>query len=375
MPASNGKLKRFLVNVSLVGMGFLIAFVALEVVLRFLPVNGASKRLAVNADHPVLRYQPNRTFTWSTEWNFRQVNQVHVNNFGFVNTQDYDTASATPLLAVVGDSYVEAPMVPFEETYGGRLAEHLGTAARVYTFGISGAPLSQYLAYSDYARRTFKPEALVISVIGNDFDQSLAQYNQREGHHLFAPDARGVLQLTRVDYVPSAAKQFLRNFALTRYLVGNVQIERLLAQWKYGDTEENAPARYVGNTFAQADSARVAASRRAIDAFFDQLPARSGLPPDQVLFVVDAMRPHSYDDEHRALAEGSFFDLMRRAFIAQATAQGYIVIDMQQVFEARYQAQRQRFEWSHDNHWNVYGHEVVYESIVQSDFLTRLTQQ
>ena len=375
MSASNGKLKRFLVNLSLVGMGFVIAFVALEVVLQFLPVNGASKRLAVNADHPVLRYQPNRTFNWSTEWNFRQVNQVHVNNFGFVNTQDYDTASATPLLAVVGDSYVEAPMVPFEATYGGRLAAHLGTAARVYTFGISGAPLSQYLAYSDYARQTFKPQALVISVIGNDFDQSLARYNQREGHHLFAPDAQGALQLTRVDYIPSASKQFLRNFALARYLVGNIQVERLLAQWRYGDTEETAAARYVGNTFAQADSARVTASKRAVEAFFDELPGRSGLPPSQVLFVVDAMRPHIYEAEHRALAEGSFFDLMRRTFMAQATARGYGVIDMQQVFDARYQAEGQRFEWPHDNHWNAYGHEVVYESIVQSGFLARLTQQ
>ncbi len=371
MSGLEGKGKQVLTNALLVLMGFFVAFVALEVVLRFLPVTDAQKRLAVNAEDPVLRYRPKRTFTWSKGWNFRQVNQITINNFGFVNDQDYDTTSTTPLLAVVGDSYVEAFMVPFEETLTGRLAAHFGPRARVYSFAVSGAPLSQYLFYSDYVRRTFKPDALVIVVAGNDFDESLARYSTRRGYHLFTPDARGELVLTRVDFAPSPLKKFFRTFALARYIVGNLQIQGVVAQRRQNDASVSEAQRYVGNTLAEADTARVLDSKRAVDAFLEQLPARSGLPPSRIGFVVDGMRPHLYEDAQLAAAQGSFFDVMRRAFIAEARARDYHVIDMQTIFEGQHRIDGSRFEFSYDNHWNARGHEVVSGSVLESELLRR----
>ena len=81
--------------------------------LRFLRLNeGVRPRLSIPA-HSVRSLEPNRTFLWSAGWNFAIVNRVHTNNLGFVNDQDYVVGQPGPLLALIGDSYVEALMVPF----------------------------------------------------------------------------------------------------------------------------------------------------------------------------------------------------------------------------------------------------------------------
>ena len=93
-----------------------------------------------------------------------------VNNAGFVNDQVYRKEDEPPLLAVVGDLYIQAAMVPYPETLHGRLASNLEGRLRVYSFGASGAPLSQYLIWARHAVRDYGAQALVINVVGNDFD-------------------------------------------------------------------------------------------------------------------------------------------------------------------------------------------------------------
>src|SRR5215203_4239747 len=97
-------------------IGLLTPLLIAEVVLRFLPVRTGLETMTVNERNPVLRFTPNREFTYSKGWNLSLVNRGRTNNYGFVNAQDYDTTAHAPLLAVIGDSYVEAVMVPFAET-------------------------------------------------------------------------------------------------------------------------------------------------------------------------------------------------------------------------------------------------------------------
>ena len=81
-----------------------------------------------------------------------------------------------PLLAVVGDSMIEAAMVPYRETLQARLAKELAGRLRVYSFAAAGAPLSQYLIWARHAVREYGAQALLISVVSNDFDQSHSAY-------------------------------------------------------------------------------------------------------------------------------------------------------------------------------------------------------
>ena len=176
-------------------LGLLVPLGAAEIVLRFLPVSEGLRTEAVNHADPVFHFTPEREAIWSRGWRFEQVNRVRVNNAGYVNDQRYDAADPRPLLAVVGDSYVEASMVPYAQTLHGRLATVAGPSRRVYSFAASGAPLSQYLAWAREARTRWKAHTLVVVVVGNDFDESLADYKIGPGFHHYVESADGSLTL------------------------------------------------------------------------------------------------------------------------------------------------------------------------------------
>jgi hypothetical protein len=142
------------------------------------------------------------------------VNYAHINNAGFFNDQNYQEDDKTPLLGVIGDSYIEATMVPYAATLHGRLATGLEGRVRVYSFGASGAPLSQYLVWAHQAVRDLGAKALVINVIGNDFDESLAAYSNRLGFWLYITDADGDLRLRLFEYRPGPVRDLLAMSAL-----------------------------------------------------------------------------------------------------------------------------------------------------------------
>ena len=49
------------------------------------PCTEAPGRYLLNEENPVIRFEPNREFVWSRDWNFSIVNDVRINNFGFVS--------------------------------------------------------------------------------------------------------------------------------------------------------------------------------------------------------------------------------------------------------------------------------------------------
>ena len=349
--------------------GVLAPLVCAELALRLLPVYGGTHTLPVDEQRPIARLQPNREFTWSRGWNFSVVNTVRVNNAGFVSDVDYEPDAPGPLLAVIGDSYVEAAMVPFRRTCAGRLATMLEPEARVYAFGLSGAPLSQYLVWARHARDAFRPEGLIVLVVANDYDQSLIEYRAWPGYHHFAERDDGRLALVRLDFSPSFAYRMARRSALARYLVFNFEV-----RWRAETSAsrirswiEGTPARQGSSHRPPADPARLAASKRAVDAFLDLLPEYSGLDPERIVLVVDGIRPELYDDERLAEARGSFEAVIRRYLLADAGRKGYETIDLEPRFIAHYREHRQRFEWPQDGHWNALGHERCFEAVAGSE--------
>jgi hypothetical protein len=339
-----------------IAIGLLVPLLLGEAVLRLLPVRTGLRTLPINAANPIRRFPPNRSFTFSRDWNFSLINKGRTNNFGFVNDQDYDSTAHTPLLAVIGDSYIEAPMVPFPETMHGRLARCVDGHGRVYSFGASGAPMSEYLGEADFARSRFHPDAVLVLVVGNDFDRSLRWYTGSTGFHVFRRDSSGlVLQL--VNYKPSLYRRIVRHSALARYVILNLaggvdKADQLLRGGR-------ARPKYVGNTEASFTPERVRDSREAVDEFLKELPARSGLPPERILVMVDAIRPDMYNSDSLKAAAGSYFDLMRRYLVERAHAAGFEVIDMQPHFLRRHALDGSRFEFARDDHWNGRGHETA----------------
>ena len=110
-------------------VGFAVA--VLEIALRFLPVYSGTRALPVSATAPVFRFTPSRTITYSSGWNFRNANTVSANNAGFMSLLDYRREESRPVLALIGDSYIEGLVVPQTETLGRRLHAMLARGRRV----------------------------------------------------------------------------------------------------------------------------------------------------------------------------------------------------------------------------------------------------
>ena len=364
--------RQFLFPLLSVLLSIIACMASAEMLLRFLPVQSGLRTMPVNADNPVFHFIPQRNVTFSRGWNFDMVNHRRVNNAGWVNNQDYREQDVPPLLAVIGDSYIEAKMVPYEKTVYGRLAKTLEGELRVYSFGASGAPLSQYLIWARHAVEHYRARAVIINVVGNDFDESHLAYNTGPGWWVYAPGRDGNLQLRLVEYRPGWLRSVVYNSSLARYLYFNLQLGNAWTEIRsffLGSPARAAPP-YSGNTAARADPARVRDSLAAMDALFRDLPVIIGLPPDRILFTLDGFR---YPDAVAGGA-GTYFDLMRRAFRSRAEALGYQCLDLDPYFFAHYTAHAQRFEYPRDGHWNETGHAVASEALQTSKFMRRLTE-
>lgn len=346
-------------NIFLAAATLLVLFMIMEGVLRLLPVNAGFRTHPVNDAAPIAHYQPNRTYIWSRFPDFSMRNRIHANNLGFINNQDYTADDPRPVIAVIGDSFVEAAMVPYDQTVQGKLAAGLSPRYRVYSFAMSGAPLSQYLAYAQYARDTFRPEKMVIVIVSNDFDESLLKYKNSPGFHYFKPDADGKLNLQRIDFAPSYLRRILRHSRLCMYLVNNLQIQHTIAQLF---AEKTGPS--VGQTKAEASKERLHDSRMAVDTFLRLLPEYAGLARNDLILAVDALRPHIYTAEGREEAKGSYADLMRRYLLQRATKEGYLAIDLTKPFLEDYATAGKPFEFKKDGHWNARGHGVVAKTLL-----------
>ncbi len=359
-------LKFILFRIGAVMLGIAACCALLEIGLRWFPVNEGLQVLPVNAESPVPRFTPDRTSIWSRTWNFSVVNVVKTNNYGFISHRDYDANASSPLIAVIGDSYIEAARIPWKETAAARLQDIVGDKMRVYAFGMSGAPLSQYLQYAGYVAQEFQADRLVVLVVGNDFDESLLRYNARPGGHYFAEDRGGGLYLQRVDYDVSPWRKLVRRSKLGMYLATNVYLFHHLRATV--NIFRPGPA-FVGNTSAAPNDKRVSDSKRAVDEFLAQLPERSQLLPEHILLALDGIRPQLYHDGGLALVEDSYFAVMRRYLLEKARQGGFAALDLQPVFVEHYQQHNQHFEFLDDAHWNALGHQVFAEAAAQSSVI------
>lgn len=366
-------------NLGLVVASVVTFLLLAEVILNVLPVRSAYMIQPVTFTERVPRFKPNRDISWSKLWNFSLTNRRHVNNFGFVDDQDYDPDSKEPLLTIIGDSYVESLMVPFDKSIQGRLASNVAPRTRVYSFALSGSQLPTYLVFAGFARDVFHHSAAVIVIISNDFDESWLEFGRQPNRRLpkytyFTEDESGSVVMETIPYRPSTAKRILRRSALARYLLFNLEIGRVGERIMDLLRGEKSPV-YVANTVAAASSKRLQASRRAVDEFLARLPQVAGLKSEKILFVVDGNRSQIYGDISNETAEASFFNRMRRYFIAVASARGYEVIDMHPLFREHFRQHGQRFEFPIDNHWNSLGHSVAAAAVHRSRVFSTLNEQ
>lgn len=339
---------------------FVIPLAIFEMLFQLLPVRYPPHILRVDSRTPIARYQPNVDYTWSKGWNFSIVTKKHTNNFGFANSQDYFGSAENPLMVVIGDSFVEANQVENSEALGGILSKEAGTNGRVYSIGLSGAALPQYLAFAEFAKRELRPDSMVFVIIGNDFDESFRKYKSSPMLHYFEKNGE-TYDLKVGEFEVGLPQKIARKSAFVRYLMLNLGIKQVVQ----GVVRKNRGGheQFIGYVPRNVAEERLRDAKIAIDEFLRQLPDRSGLDADRILFVVDGIRPNLYPDTGLEETKGSFFDEIRTYFIQRAHKRGYETIDMQPVFTKSNRKDGSRFEFTNDLHWNRLGHQLVAREI------------
>jgi hypothetical protein len=362
-------LGRMLKASALVVASIVFCLLIAEGICRLLPVQTGREVQVVDAGHPFISFKPNREFTFSNGSLLTNARRGHINNFGFVNDQDYRPDDPRPLLAVIGDSYIEAAMVPYPLTVQGRLAALQPPNRRVYSFGSSGSSLIDYLYYAVEAHRHFHADWLVINVVNNDFDEMLRRYKQHPAFHYLVEQPDGSLTPVLLEYHPGLPRKVLRHSALARYLIFNVGnslpiLNRTLAILRRL-IEPLRPARAAEPSDVEAaEQLKIELSKRATLYVLDHLPEQVGLPVSRVLFLIDGYR--IYEPGQLAAARFGYFGVMRAYFIEQARQRGYEVVDMQDWFARRHERDGSLFQFPDDGHWNALGHEEAANAVLAS---------
>jgi len=347
------------------GAGIGGAMLLLEGVLRLLPVLSGTYAADPRAEWPVHTMIPNSRFTYSTGWNLQNIHRGRINNYGYVAPFDYTRSDGANhgdadngIVAVFGDSYVEALMNNYADTLHGSLNDYLKVPRKVLNFGTSGAEMPDYLGTAALVRRDFSPQWAVFVITVGDFTNG---FSAGPGFFRWQPD-----QSPSVKLIPeihrSALSKWMRTLALIRYMRGNLSLrsEGLVRLRRGADVAEAAgPCR--AEVLSKEDEGLLA-------AFARELPVALALPPGRVILVFDADRKAIYagktrDEARQCQSKAALANDRLQVLAARA---GIRVIDSYPVFQRHFAARLGPLDRSPlDAHWNAAAHRLMAQEVAR----------
>lgn len=142
-------------------LGLLLALGAVEVGVRWVAPQDAGDRAAGTLLRGPLT-TPGEHRVRTAEYDVT----VPVNASGFVDGPW--EGGRRPLVAVIGDSFVQAAQVPLDAGFGRRLAQALGEG-EVRSLGVPGAGTATALGLYEHHARAWRPDLVVLGfLVGND---------------------------------------------------------------------------------------------------------------------------------------------------------------------------------------------------------------
>ncbi|MDO8281262.1 MAG: SGNH/GDSL hydrolase family protein [Thermodesulfovibrionia bacterium] len=357
------QIKNLFINIILILASLILLLVFLEfIVFRFILFPSEFPKLDfVNG---VIKYTPNQTGV------FRVKNEVaakyRVNANGWNSGHDNYTLKKNSdkyRIAVIGDSYVEAHVLDFDVSLSEKLESKLGNNKfEVYRFGISGAPMSQYLHMLRNEVMKYEPDLVIVILVHNDFDES---YEFLQGS--YASNFMK-LKIENGDVIEEEPKQFvrpwyssLRESAIWRYLVFRQKIpidyikDILLGNKIY----------YQGNISITAINAKKTSNEIVTNYVFSEMKELCDNNNAELLIVMGGVTEVVYGmvDKVESVKAGA---LSLNLIAKEAARQnGIDFLDLEPVFEDYYKQKQKRLTFIHDGHWNEFGHEIAANAIYE----------
>lgn len=333
---------RTIAGVVLGVFGFLLSA---EALFRVLPV-GTATLTGYHVDPAILSYPPRHRWRAATGWDLRNAQTLRSNNLGFASERDF--VPDADAVALIGDSYVEASMLPAQDRPGPQLERLLGHRRAVYPLGGPGSSLLDYAERIRFAYQTLAVRDFVVLMEPGDVRQALCGSGNV---HSACLDPTTLAPATQRQAAPSPLKQVLRHSALAQYLVGQIRADpdRLLrAAFVRSVPEPDERRRQEAWPATPALTAREIERVDAVGkAFFERIaPYRAD---SRLIVVVDGRRPG-------AATQAPALHLERDRFMAAARAAGLTVVDAERHYDEH--ARQSRLSLTvgpYDGHLNARG--------------------
>jgi hypothetical protein len=349
---------KFLKNIVIITLPALIVLLLiLEIFFRFAIPAMERPRPCFDTEERIFKYCTDAGEGLATFGKFaQQRGSWRINNHGWNSPIDYREEKDRPRIAVIGDSYVEAFQVDADESYPSLMRAELGDRCDVYGFGISGAPLSEYLNISRYVNRHFDPDVFIINIRYNDFAESILEINPANTHMLMVSitDSMVTETVPRPNYSFSQfslKRRLLRKSAIVRYLVINLKVQQAVHDLL-------KKQRYAGNIEIETLDKNMALVEVATAYIFRRL--REENPGRRVIIVMAAPR----HDIYTGTVEGSPVLRLNKLVASLASANGFELLDLAEPMMKDYEANSRPFNSPWDAHWNQYGHQFVARQVL-----------
>jgi hypothetical protein len=330
-----------------------VLVVVLEITLRVLPIVSGVHRQSPRSGAASARLVANHDYTWSMGWDLRHVVKGKTNAMGFIAPYDY--SAETPAIALLGDSFVEAQMLAYDESLAGRLDARLGGGMRAFNFGLSGAALPHYLGMAREMGSHYRFAAAVVVVTGMDYEEG---FELKEGLYRWSADPQREL----ISLVPAVERgsvvSVAREMALVRYVRANLKLSAGKVFARHGE--------------ASCEPRRLSATdHKRLTDYVEQLPAALRLEPGRIVMVFNSgSNTALYERVDRGRVRHAACPTLDSLALAElrrlAGGSGMKVIEVDQLLEAHYRAHRQALDFKPvDSHWNGTATAVVAAEIVR----------
>ncbi|MDD2881515.1 MAG: hypothetical protein PHQ58_13880 [Rhodoferax sp.] len=338
-------------TLSLWSAGVVSLVLALELLCRLLPVS-TSTETGYYTDPLILTYPSRHRWVASTGWDLRNAQTLRANNLGY--PADRDFVRDERAVALIGDSFVEASMLPAADRPGAQLAQMLGTRP-VYAMGAPGTALLDYAERIRYAHEKLGVRDFVVLMERGDVKQSLCGSGNVHGPCL---DPKTLAPRIATLPPPGTAKRWLRHSALAQYLASQLRVtpqallDQLKPKWLQAPHATAQPVAVPADTAVLTDSAKHEIDT-VVTTFFERIkPHVQG----KLVVVLDSDRVAMYTGQLKP-------DPARQRFINLARGVGALVVDTEPIFATHLAQSPLRLDVGpYDGHLNALGVELVARS-------------